>query len=159
MSAPHRIRAKSTKHLPPVVFEIEDDEGNVHGPFRAVRKPRTDVMQLLASTVQLAQNGERIYKADLIADSIREVLCRKLWDPTALVPLDPQPENPLPEHVTNADGVWCTRGAWVETDDLQRFNALLADDRIMVDIQDLGRLCFWLLEEIAKPHPTGASSQ
>lgn len=140
MSTPKVFKAVSTKRERPIEFQIVSDEGEDLGVFRAMRKPRTDVIQRLARAVMLKDDGHRAYDANVICESIRDVLVREVW---------------VEEPGTAEDGSEA-EGRWVPADDVDRFDHLLRDDRVRIPIDQLGEICMWLVGEMMED-PTGAS--
>lgn len=97
--------------------------------FHVTRKPRLDLVQAMARAVTL-DKGFRSYDINILTHVVREMLIRERRDPQT--------------------------GEWRTADDIDRFDALCASDRVMVPTEVFGELAMDLMKEVTA-HPTGGS--
>lgn len=117
--------------VPPIEFEMGGET------FRVPRKPRPDVLAVLAQGIQLNANGDREYRIESIRTALIVMMAQELY----LDVTDPE--------------TGTTSKQWVQVDDGDRFVRLLNSPRFSITSQDLGDLCWDLVEEISDA-PTNA---
>lgn len=138
-TTPRRFGVVSNDDRPPVEFELADDKGRSLGVFHATDKPRLDLAEAMARAVSL-NAGIRVYDVNILTYCLREFLIREK----------------RVEVGTGDDGAPMME--WVKADDVERFDEIVRSDRVHIQIETLGEIVMWLLEETVK-HPTGGSGR
>ena len=128
---PRRFGVSSTKNDAPIAFELFDtDTGTSIGVFHATRKPRLDIIQAMAAAVDHNEQGLKVYNIDVLSWILREIVIRERWNPT--------------------------RERWEFADDASRMAEVLRSDRWKIDVDQMGEIVLWLMEEVSHgEHPTG----
>lgn len=109
---------------PPIEFMVGDQK------FHVPRKARPDVAVYLASSVQLNDNGDRIYPDSAIHRAILDILATEMF-------ID---------------------GEWTPVDDKQRMLNLIRGERTSVDADVLGEIIMDITEALTAD-PTGGSNE
>jgi len=139
--ANNKTYSATSLRVPPIEFTIDAGPEGTH-TFRVPRKPRTDVVHILAQSVQTNEQGQRVYPNDVIRRAMILMIANEVWVEGST-------------SIDDGGGETVTEGEWVEVDDKIRFIDLMNSPRIDIDVAVLGEICWDLIGEITA-HPTGA---
>lgn len=128
-----KFKVRNVKRVPPIEFELEDEEGVSVGEFRATGAPPPDVVAAVFGVMPDARTGARIVNSGILINSLDRLVLDRIW----------------------VDGDGDEPGRWEQIDDRRRLRDLMESDEVQIPIESIAEAVMFIVESGTR-FPTGA---